>query len=577
VDARRFVDLYASEARDHLRLLNHNILQLDTATADAAMAEAFRAAHTLKGIAAAMGHTAVAELAHTLEDHLDALRTGRRSIADDLIDELLAGADALERAVEVSLATATFTPHYADVQLLPETQLPAARASLIVLTLKRRELVDRIEPEAFDEDFSGTFRIYPVPGADLAAIESVIRAGGDVQSVYWEAPAPVTPTAAAAAAQSLAPAVRVDPRKLDALADGIGELTVLHARLGETDGGAAGGAARRQIAALLGELREEILHLRMFPVSLVFDQLPRVVHDAARATGKSVHVTMEGGDIELDRSILDELVDPLVHLLRNAVDHGIEAPEERAAAGKPTRGQILLRAERERTSVRISLIDDGRGVRRQRVAERAGAVGIPLPGSADDITDDDLLRVLAHPGFSTADRVTEISGRGVGLDVVAARLRALGGALVMRSVEDSGTTFIIRLPLTLALAPALRVRVAGEDYAIPLTHVREVVELQDVLVSAVGGREALRVRDDLLPLVRLRDVLRAPGLGLDAAAVITDNGEQRTALAVDELLGREQILMKSFVPARGTLPIFSGATLLADGRPALVLDPLSVV
>jgi two-component system chemotaxis sensor kinase CheA len=234
----------------------------------------------------------------------------------------------------------------------------------------------------------------------------------------------------------------------------------------------------------------------------------------------------------------------------------------------------VLRAERERTSVRIQLIDDGRGVQRQHIAQRAQELGIPFPG--ESATDDDVLRALAHPGFSTAEKVTEVSGRGVGLDAVVSRIRALGGALVMRSVEGGGTIFTIRLPLTLALAQALRVRIAGEDYAIPLTHVREVVELQDVWVSAVGGRETLRVRDDLMPLVRLRGILGAHGNGTETAAVITDNGEQRTALAVDELIGREQILMKSFVPARGSLPFFSGAILLADGRPALVLDPLSV-
>jgi two-component system chemotaxis sensor kinase CheA len=213
---------------------------------------------------------------------------------------------------------------------------------------------------------------------------------------------------------------------------------------------------------------------------------------------------------------------------------------------------------------------------RERIAEKAATLGLRV-AAADAMTDEELLRVLAHPGLSTADEVTEVSGRGVGMDAVVQRIRTLGGALSMRSEEGAGTTFTMRLPLTLALAHALRVRVGPEDYAIPLTHVCEVVELQDVHVAAVGGRETLRVRDDLLPLVRLRQVLGIRGVGTETAAVIAENGERRAALAVDALLGREQIVMKGYVSPRDALPLFSGATLLADGRPALVLDPLSVV
>jgi two-component system chemotaxis sensor kinase CheA len=314
----------------------------------------------------------------------------------------------------------------------------------------------------------------------------------------------------------------------------------------------------------------------MFPVGMVFERMPRVVREAARAVGKSIRLTMEGTDIELDRALLDELVDPIVHLLRNAVDHGIEKQDERARAGKPARAEIRLCAERERASVRIEVHDDGRGMARERIAEKAATLGLRV-AAADAMTDEELLRVLAHPGLSTADEVTEVSGRGVGMDAVVQRIRTLGGALSMRSEEGAGTTFTMRLPLTLALAHALRVRVGPEDYAIPLTHVCEVVELQDVHVAAVGGRETLRVRDDLLPLVRLRQVLGIRGVGTETAAVIAENGERRAALAVDALLGREQIVMKGYVSPRDALPLFSGATLLADGRPALVLDPLSVV
>jgi two-component system chemotaxis sensor kinase CheA len=270
-------------------------------------------------------------------------------------------------------------------------------------------------------------------------------------------------------------------------------------------------------------------------------------------------------------------VDPLVHLLRNAVDHGLEPSADRVAAGKTARGDLLLRAERERTSVQVQVIDDGRGVDVARVVARAKATGLLSADASDQQGDDVLLRIMSQPGLSTTDQVTELSGRGVGLDAVVARIRTLGGAISMASRRGEGTTFTVRLPLTLALAQALRVRVAGEDYAIPLTHVTEAVELADVMTAAVNGRETLRLRDELVPLVRLRAVLRAGTGDTESAAVIAEIGGRRAALAVDELVGREQILVKSFDAATGMLPYFSGATVLADGRPALILDPLSVM
>ena len=284
---------------------------------------------------------------------------------------------------------------------------------------------------------------------------------------------------------------------------------------------------------------------------------------------------IEGDDVELDRSILEEINEPLVHILRNAVDHGMGAPAEREAAGKPPRGRIVVRAERERNSVRIVVSDDGRGIMRSRVIEKAKQRGL-LSADVTSVNDEELFRLLSHAGFSTADEVSALSGRGVGMDVVVTRVRTLGGATEMHSVEGSGTTLSIRLPITLALAQALRVRVGGEDYAIPLTHVSEAVELNGNYTGQ-GGRETLELRSVRMPLVRLRRVLQIDGDGAEQAAVIAEMGDRRAALAVDELVGREQILVKSFDPAAGMLPYFSGATLLANGRPALVLDPLSVI
>jgi len=576
MDAGRFVELYASEAREHLGLLSRSVLALESPTApEEAVGEAFRAAHTLKGVAAAMGHDRVAELAHAIEDRLDDLRSGRLQVAPELVDTLLAAVDTLEEAVEASFhpsAPVAEAPVRARVHLHPETPLKGARATLIAMNLRRRGLITGTHPETFDDAFDGIFHLVLAPGTDPGVLETAVLAGGDVESVAWSeaGTAPNVP-----AAHLAGPHVRVDPRRLDALAEGISELTVLHARSVATFNGQQ--SAGDRTAMILAELQDEVLRLRMQPVSVVFDRLPRAVRDAARAAGKSVRLTLEGNDIELDRAILDDLGDLLLHLVRNAVDHGIESPAARMAAGKPAQGELVVRAERERTSVRITVREDGRGIPRGRIAEHAARLGVIGPASGEVLTDEDLLRILTQPGFSTAERVTELSGRGVGLDAVAGRVRTLGGALLLRTEEGQGTSFIMRLPVTLALVHALRVRVAGEDYAIPLTHVAEAVEIQDVHVSAVAGRETVRVRDDMLPLIRMRHVLGLRDPGHESAAVVAEIGERRAALAVDELISREQILIKSFDPARGALPIFSGATLLADGRPALVLDPLSVV
>jgi two-component system chemotaxis sensor kinase CheA len=233
-----------------------------------------------------------------------------------------------------------------------------------------------------------------------------------------------------------------------------------------------------------------------------------------------------------------------------------------------------VRAERERGSVRIVVDDDGAGVSATRMAAKARAAGL-YDREEPPATDDELFRLMSMPGLSTADAVSAMSGRGVGMDVVVNRVRALGGAIDMKTRAGVGTTFRMRLPITLAVAQALRVRVAGEDYAIPLTHVSEAVELTDVAGAGLG--DMLAVRSGEIPLVRLRRVLQLGGEGREVAAVIAEIGDRRAALAVDELVGREQILVRTFDAVTGMLPFFSGATLLADGRPALVLDPLSVI
>ncbi|MCI0434322.1 MAG: chemotaxis protein CheA [Gemmatimonadetes bacterium] len=597
----RQLELYRSETSEHLRLLSRGILALESGAAGA-VEEAFRAAHTLKGLAAAMGYGRVTDLAHRLEDRLASVRGASGPAPHDLIDELLAAADALAAAIAnpdsdaagASAAQVDTAPSRADdprvpsrenappappqgtvliarVMLDPAETMPAARAAVIRQNAERAGGVLDVWPARGVD--TREVRLYLAATADQVAIERAVKRAGAVHEVRFEVP-PVQRALETASPDRETSLVRVDRARLDELAEGVAELSVLHER-GRTGGEGAhrDGWYSDRVGALLASLRRTVIDMRMVPVGAAFERFRRLIRDAARVAGRDIDFEIEGGDIELDQAILDAVIDPIVHLLRNAVDHGVEPAADRLAGGKPERGRIGLEAARDRSSVRIMVRDDGRGVSRERVLERATQAGLAVTG---DGSGEDLLRLLAHPGLSTATQVTALSGRGVGLDVVVNRIRSLGGAIGLESTAGAGTTFTLRLPLTLAIVHALRIRIGAEDYAIPLTHVTEAVALDPgVVYRHDTGRESIRVREQTVPLVRLGRVL-GYGDGSESAAVVAEAGDRRIALGVDELVGHEQIVVKPFDPPIGALPVFSGVTILADGRPALLIDPLSV-
>ena len=632
MDLSRYADLFLTESREHLSAMNHLLLALERAPrATEPVAELFRAVHTVKGMSATMGYGAVTTLAHEMESLLDRVRQGEREVSADMMELLFQGADALERAiaravagepdpaesVTVAAALRDFAaaaparkaarrskaaPKAPRVRATaPRAKRPAVRGTLLkvrlkegvvlkgaraFLVVKRAEAVgevlavepsvEALQKEEFDRDFG--IRISTRSSADKVA--EVLRASGDVESVTIEG-APVAPAMSAAAAPVPdAPAaptrhVRIDLRRLDALMNLVGELVIARGQLQQLAGASADPALEETVtqgARLIGEMQDEIMRCRMVPVAQVFDRFPRLVRDAARDAGKQVEFVAEGQESELDRSMLDEIGDPVMHLLRNAIDHGIETPADRTAAGKPAAGRVTLSISRERSAATIRVSDDGRGVDRDRVMTKARSLGL-IDAAVTAITDEQLIKFISRPGFSTAARVTNLSGRGVGIDVVATRVRSLGGSLEIRTVTGKGTTVTARLPLTLAIVRAMLARVADETYAVPMTHVTETVELSAAQVRTVQGREALLLRDDVLPLVRLREKVT---LGASSApmqqVVVMEVGERRAALVVDELAGQQDIVVKQFDPVRGGLPLFSGATILADGAPALILD-----
>ena len=461
-----------------------------------------------------------------------------------------------------------------DVALRAEAALKGGRAMIVLARVRELGTVGAVAPPptAFEaEEFDGRFSFRLESTAPAERIEAAVLSAGDVERVTIS-----DEGARLGGDGGRARHIRVDLRRLDALMDQIGELVTARGRLNEL-------AARLrdpdiddvalQISRLSSDLQSEIIQARMTPVWQVFDRFPRLVRDVARELDKSVTFRVEGKEIELDRAILDELGDPLVHLLRNAVDHGIESPGARRKGGKKPEGEVVLAAVRERASVTITIADDGKGIDRARILTKAKRDGIVDP-HLEALTDDQLLRVLARPGFSTAEKVTAVSGRGVGIDVAMTRIRSLGGTIEIRSELGKGTTFVLRLPITLAIVRALIASVGRERYALPLTYVAETVEFGTTPTTSLEGRDAIVLRDRVVPLVHLRQLL---GVGGDPPpprrpVIVLEMGERRAGIVVDGMLGQREIVVKGFDAPQGTLPVFSGATIMGDGVPALILD-----
>jgi two-component system chemotaxis sensor kinase CheA len=601
------------------------------------VASIFRAVHTIKGMSATMGYHAVAEFAHEVESLLDKVRRGDQSISPELLDALFGATDALEQGIDQASEDTGRTPAMTQalrrlhdvagggatseflVVLTPDadaldtgeiaeerdslegpgvivrvrqaatTALPGVRAFIAVQRLRALGQVAAITPpiEALQaSDTPQSFAVRLVTTAAAATIEAAVRAAGDIEHVEVDTTGRTrrarTPLETFAAPEGVpAPVarqtrhVRIDLARLDALMNLIGELVITRGRILQLTAGNTDPAldeSLQQASRLIGDLQSEIMTSRMVPVWQVFDRFPRLVRDAARQLGKDVSFVVTGKEIEIDRSLLDEIGEPVVHLLRNAIDHGIETPEVREAAGKPRGGRLELSAARDRASVLIRVTDDGRGIDRDRVLARARAIGLV----ADDVRalDDDLLfRCIAHPGLSTKEQVSGLSGRGVGIDVVQSKARALGGTVELRTTNGEGTTITIRLPVTLAIVRALLARSGDERYALPLTHVRETLEYSAGSVQRVKGTDVLVLRDEVLPLLDLRQVVRQPAANREAREIVViERGDRRSGLVVDELIGQQDIVVKQFDAARDALTVFSGATILSDGAPALIVD-----
>jgi two-component system chemotaxis sensor kinase CheA len=547
------LNIYLEDARGHLETLDHCLLALERDGFDAdAVAAVLGPLHTLKGNSGMMGFGAIKDYVHRLEDVFSRVNEGVLPLSPAVFDRLFAGASALRDAVERSCQAGS-----------EQRDLDAEQADLEALVLGA---VASAPPR-------------PAAPAEAPVTPAPVREGATGPPAESRR---AVDTRYVAARSNV---VRVDFGQLDHLLNLVGELIIfrtkldevgreLAERLGGRDAGRELMAAVQQVAGVSSQLQETVMDIRMLPVRHVFERFPRLVRDLARHQGKDIELILEGEATRIDKAIIDEIGEPLVHLVRNAVDHGIEHPALRVARGKTPTGTILLSAAQESNHVVITIMDDGAGIDATRVRQRAVARG--LIKSEENLSERELVQLIFAPGFSTSEQVSEVSGRGVGLDVVLKSIERLNGLVEVETVPGVGSKFIIELPLTLAIISALLVEASGRTYAVPLGSVVESIKFADGDVKTISGRPTLRLRDQIVPLVRLSTLFELPAVPTERQyAVVLGRGDKRLGLVVDRLRGQQEVVIKAVdvnvAGAETALPM-AGATIMGDGRVVLILD-----
>ncbi|MCL6588500.1 MAG: chemotaxis protein CheA [Firmicutes bacterium] len=478
------------------------------------------------------------------------------------------------------------------VTLVENCLLKGARVFMILREMEKLGIIIRSIPavkDLEDENFDFQFMVGVLSENDPATFTEVITNISDVEKVQIEEPkveqlllekrvieaADQAEKAKLTAVQT----VRVDIKKLDDLMNLVGELQISRTQL-ETLGLSLGSRELNEVIEQIGrltiDLRDSVQKTRMVPVETVFSRFPRLVRDLSKELGKEIDLEIYGGETELDRTLIDEIGDPLVHVMRNAVDHGIEPVEERKQIGKPPRGKIILNAYQEGNTVIITVTDDGRGFNVKKVKNKILTLGLATPEALAEMRDDQILEYTFLPGFSTAQQITDLSGRGVGMDVVKTKVDALKGVVSIDSKPGIGSTIAIRLPLTLAIIQTLLVQLGKEIYAIPSNYIDAIFSLKRSEIKRIHKQEVLLFRGEVLPLIRLQDVLDTPGAinnQLDELdIVILKIGERLIGCVVDGLGTQKDVVIKSLGGYLGSIKGIAGATILGDGRVALILD-----
>jgi two-component system chemotaxis sensor kinase CheA len=661
-----YLDMFFDEAKEYIETLNNGILTLENNPEDKETIDAvFRAAHSLKGMAATMSFENLTELTHKMENMLDRVRDGRLEVTTEFIDLLLQGLDNIQFLVEKiresegkepsdinlegfikELANFTqgksSTSNSDDLEEDDEDDQKGSKKFVINLSREEKEKLNdekkdkeriyHLNVHLDEQDFQSVraFMVLKkieeigklfksIPDKDKIENSEEAVSEVDIYALSWlpadEFKEELSEVSGAELAsfkeiesleinddknkeknsESLhaehkvnsfqsSSTVRVDISKLDKLMNMVGELLINKTRLQSLDiQKSKFNEIIPQLDRVTMELHHIVMQIRMVPVGVMFSRFPRMIRDLSNKMNKEINFVMEGQETELDRSIIDELSDPLTHLLRNAIDHGIEKPEARKAKDKEEEGRIELRAYQKGSEIIIEVKDDGAGIDADKIGRKAIEKGVVSEEELEQMERRDILNFVFHPGFSTATEVTDVSGRGVGMDIVRNIVKKLDGQISIESELGKGSTFTISLPLTLAITQALMITVDGDTFAIPINAVSETLTIKPKNIKKIRGKDVIVLRDNTIPLVSASEIFGNDKLGSfknsdsELSVVILKSGDRFIGLIVEELLNQQEIVIKSLGNYLQDTEYTSGATIIGDGDVALIIDVRDIV
>ena len=592
---------FLAETTELLEKLDDDLIALEKASEDMdLMNRIFRSIHTIKGASSFLGFDLLVKVAHKTEDVLNRLRKGELVVNPGIMDVILEATDLVKLLVSDIKA--------GDIQ---ERETESTIAKLLPLLLESAKVPQQapeepsiaVQSEATENETPIAALSEESPASDLPE-EPVAAPDKPAPQPPVSAAVPVAkPASNVAAKKSPTPpkptegkggddlsdnsTVRVDVKRLDDLMNQVGELVLERNRMiqinqdlhqGENnraDFQEEFGKLTKRMSFVTSELQMQVLKMRMIPVEKVFKKFPRIVRSMSRDLGKEVDLQIVGEETELDRSVVDEIGDPLIHLIRNAMDHGLETPDVRLAAGKPRCGTLVLAAVHEGNQIIISIKDDGNGIDPDRVGQKAIEKGLITEEQFAAMSQREIFDLIFLPGFSTKDKATDLSGRGVGMDVVKTNIKKLNGLIEIKSTKGLGSEFILRLPLTLAIIQSLLVEVEGEIYSIPLSSVLETIRVDQRQFHLIGGQEVLKLRDIVLPLIRLQRVFNVQQRNEPSDfcyVVVVGAAEKRMGLVVTRLVGQQEVAIKSLGNYLANIPGIAGSTILGDGRVIMIID-----
>jgi len=571
---------FAAESLENLGTIEIKLMDLEQQPSDMDIINAiFRPFHTVKGVSGFLNFNRINKLAHAAENLLDKARNLELTIDNEIVDVILDSVDQLKSMIEhVEASMEAGTPNEGETDVSGLMERIESYAS-------RGEDTNKQLGEMLVEKGSATQE--DVEDALAAQHENQEKKIGEILVEQKKVKSREVVTALREQKKTERPTalhIKVDTGKLDNIVDMVGELAIAQSMLRQHDLVKSSDDRKldqitNQLNLLTSGLQNTAMSLRMVPIKHTFQKMLRLVRDLARKAGKDIQLEMTGQDTEIDRNMVEEIYEPMVHMIRNSIDHGIELPDEREATGKPRQGTIFLKAYHKGGNIVIEIEDDGRGLNRDRIREKALGSGLIKP--EDTLTDQEVDNLIFHPGFSTAEKVTDISGRGVGMDVVKSKIDKLRGRVDAQSTEGKGTVFFIWLPLTLAIVDGMIIKVTGQRYIIPTLNIQESFRPREADYYTVKGEgEMIKVRDNMVPLVRLDQLFKTTdGKVADAdtppwekLVVVVENQERRTCLLVDELVGQDEVVIKSLGGWLKSVKGVAGSVIMGDGRVGLILD-----